>query len=255
VRKDAGGCIGFLAPSGSPRNLLNAWDHGRFVQQSYYGKPDGSFWGKTPWSWNPVQGGDYTGHPATLLESQNTATTFHSKTLPKHWAAGNDLPETVMESWIVLEKNCAKVRFRLAYSGAESHPPRRQELPAVFVTQSLSNLVFYAGEKPWTKDNLSHVVPGWPNEGHRIDEHWAAYVDDHDWGVGIINPQCDEITSYRFLAENAPEEASCSYLAPVKQLSVTPGFTWDYEISLLVGEVDGIRNAAYALHEAPAPAK
>lgn len=38
----------------------------------------------------------------------------------------------------------------LEYSGATSHPPRIQELPAVFVTRRLGRLVFYDGPAPWT---------------------------------------------------------------------------------------------------------
>lgn len=32
-----------------------SYDCGRYIQQSYYGKEDGSNWNGTPWRWNPVQ--------------------------------------------------------------------------------------------------------------------------------------------------------------------------------------------------------
>jgi hypothetical protein len=36
-------------------NMINTWDSGRLVQQSYYGCPDGSCWSERPWRFNPVQ--------------------------------------------------------------------------------------------------------------------------------------------------------------------------------------------------------
>lgn len=50
----AGASIGWFSRSdtgagqGSADNLLNAYDVGRYVQQSYYGDPDGSDWNGKP---------------------------------------------------------------------------------------------------------------------------------------------------------------------------------------------------------------
>jgi len=49
VKKTSGACIGYLSASRSDRNLLNHFDQGRFIQQSYYGKKDDSLWVKKPW--------------------------------------------------------------------------------------------------------------------------------------------------------------------------------------------------------------
>lgn len=54
----AGGSIFYFADS-TGRNLLNHYDKGRFIQQSYYGKKDGSVWANKQWCWNPIQGGGY----------------------------------------------------------------------------------------------------------------------------------------------------------------------------------------------------
>jgi hypothetical protein len=42
VDKSRGSAIGYFSLSKDPRNLLNHHDEGRFIQQSYYGDPDGS---------------------------------------------------------------------------------------------------------------------------------------------------------------------------------------------------------------------
>ncbi len=62
VDLSSGGSIFWFSELPGDRNLLNHADRGRFIQQSYYGKADGSMWAKKPWHWNPVQGGDYTIH-------------------------------------------------------------------------------------------------------------------------------------------------------------------------------------------------
>lgn len=55
-----GGAVSLLASSALPgqwtgRNLINTWDSGRLIQQSYYGCPDGSCWSDKAWRFNPVQ--------------------------------------------------------------------------------------------------------------------------------------------------------------------------------------------------------
>ena len=61
VDKSRGACIGFFGETGTERNVLNHYDHGRFIQQSYYGDPDGSDWNGKPWRYNPIQGGSWRG--------------------------------------------------------------------------------------------------------------------------------------------------------------------------------------------------
>ncbi|MFP6905812.1 MAG: hypothetical protein VCG02_11385, partial [Verrucomicrobiota bacterium] len=49
VIRHFGAGIGYLSRSGSTRNLLNHYDNGRLIQQSYYGDRDGSRWVDKPW--------------------------------------------------------------------------------------------------------------------------------------------------------------------------------------------------------------
>ena len=82
VKKTSGGAIGYLSPAQSSHNLLNHFDHGRLIQQSYYGDRDGSTWAGKPWRWNPVQGGDWRGHASTLLELKAEPASIYTKTFP-----------------------------------------------------------------------------------------------------------------------------------------------------------------------------
>lgn len=46
VDLESGGSVFYLSRSEPRRNVLNRFDRDRFVQQSYYGDSDGSFWGE-----------------------------------------------------------------------------------------------------------------------------------------------------------------------------------------------------------------
>ncbi len=53
-----GGVVGHISSKNMPpefrgKSLINAYDCGRMLQQSYYGCDDGSCWFKQPWRWNP----------------------------------------------------------------------------------------------------------------------------------------------------------------------------------------------------------
>ena len=99
VDRSRGACIGYFAESESRRNLLNHFDTGRFIQQSYYGDPDGSDWNGKPWTYNPVQGGSWKNKPSKLLEFKRDqkAGTIIAKTMPRSWSGGALCPEAIME--------------------------------------------------------------------------------------------------------------------------------------------------------------
>lgn len=246
----AGASIGFFGESSTGRNLLNHYDKGRFIQQSYYGMKDGSDWNGKPWRWNPVQGGGWRGEPARTLAFTNTATTLYAKTLPKHWATGADLPVVTMEEWLTLTNRVAHLRFRMTYSGATNHPPAHQELPAVFADFALTNLVYYQGDAPWTGATLTRRMPGWPNEyAKQLTENWAAFVDDRDWGLGIFFPGTTEVTCYRAPGKPGPAGSGCSYLAPIRTLAITNGFKLEYDVFLTIGTVEELRGRFRSLAE------
>lgn len=240
LRRDSGGAIAWVSTSGSDRNLVNAYDRGRLIQQSYYGQPDGSLWNGKPWRWNPVQGGDWRGNSAKVLELRSTADTAYVRTLPKHWASGENLTTTTMEQWITLEGDVAHVKYRFAQSGGVDHPVHHQELPAVFVDPALSTLVLYSGNAPWSGDALERSQPGWPNEQRKMTEHWAAYVDQDDYGLGVYVPVADRLTCYRY-GSDAKARDACSYFAPLGEFAITADFQWQYDVYLSVGPVSELR--------------
>jgi len=236
VLRNRGAGIAWFSKSGSGDNLVNHWDHGRLVQQSYYGKADGSLWNGKPWRWNPVQGGDWKDNPATVLEFKHTKDSLYAKTRGRHWAACRDLDDVVFEQWITLDGPLAKVRFRFTYSGDDTHPPHHHEIPAVFVAPELDTLVVAdAGGK------LLRSKPGWPNESRDIPEKWAAYIHPQTGaGIGVRVEAAETLTCYRF-GDGDPAHGSCSYFAPLIRFAVTPGKVFEYEAVLTLGTIGEIQ--------------
>ena len=65
VDLDRGGGVFHFSTKKTKKNLLNHFDNGRLVQQSYYGEVDGSTWSGRTWRWNPSPPIRSTGLPAS----------------------------------------------------------------------------------------------------------------------------------------------------------------------------------------------
>ena len=240
VKKSSGAGIAYLALSATGENVINHWDRGRLVQQSYYGAKDGSMWNKQPWRWNPVQGGGWRHEPAQVLELKAEKASLYAKTMAKHWATGADLPDVIFEQWISLTGELAHVKFRMTYSGTNAHPKIHHELPAFFVEPQYDTLLVFQGGKNATGEAVHRSKPGWPNESRPFAGHWAAYVNTNDFGVGAFVPVADELTCYRF-GDGKREHGSCSYFAPLKRFAITPGMKFEYDLWMTIGTAAEIR--------------
>ncbi len=240
IDKSRGACIGYFARSASGRNLLNNRDEGRFIQQSYYGAPDGSRWNGKPWVYNPVQGGHWKGKKSRLLEFNRNEKhkTLSARVEPLSWASGIACPEAVMSIKVALEGAMARIGFRMHYTGKDQSSVRDQEMPAVFVDAALANLVYAENGK------LKRRVPGWPNERGRAPENWLAYLDEKDWGIGIFTPGTEMFTCYRFKGNGGKGSggSACSYVAPLRRFSLQKGIKIDYEVFLTIGSINEIRD-------------
>ncbi|MCX7045927.1 MAG: hypothetical protein NTX50_10645 [Candidatus Sumerlaeota bacterium] len=244
VDRTRGACVGhFSEATSGGRNLLNHADPGRFLQQSYYGDSDGSLWNKKEWRYNPVQGGEWRGTPAKVLDFRSDGKSLYVKILPKHWASGADCPEMTMEEWIALEDDVARIHFKMTYSGPDHRGKRQQEMPAFFCDYDLPWLVYYKGKAPWTGDAVTKTDPPENNAGDKITENWAAFVDGRDWGVGLYVPGTDSMTYYRKRANGKSGEkgAACSYFAPLRTFTLTKGLTVEYDVFMTIGTTEQIR--------------
>jgi hypothetical protein len=218
--RSSGGAIGWISPPGGERSVVNSFDRGRLVQQSWYGDEDGSDWNGRPWRWNPV-----------------------------HWAAGTDIADAVMTQKVALQQELIRIDYRFQYHGTVSHQPRHQELPAVFTGPEYSRLAVCTSDRPWTDAALHFRTPGWPNEYLPMTEHWVALLNGEDWGLGCYVPRASQLTCYR-AGQGSAAAGACSYFAPIDTIAVTPGFDMRWTVWLTLGEVTGIRRRFQELQRA-----
>ncbi|MCM8534572.1 MAG: hypothetical protein NE334_01410 [Lentisphaeraceae bacterium] len=242
INLSSGGSVFYLSTLGG-KNLLNHYDRGRYIQQSYYGRKDGTMWMDQHWVWNPVQGGHYKGDGAKVLEYKKSADAIYVKSTPVHWASGEDLTDSIMEQWIVLKGRIVHIRYKFTYDGDEKHPEKTHEVPAVFVDSSYNKLMFYSGDKPWKDKELDVVIPGWPNKSFNMTESWAAYVNDEKFGLGVLSPSSKNLTCYRYIVKNktGSKSADCSYFAPTMKSAIVKGSTITYDVFLTIGSIEKIR--------------
>lgn len=242
VDKSRGSAIGYFALAKDQRNLLNHHDEGRFIQQSYYGDPDGSMWAKKPWVYNPVQGGSYKGEDARTLEFKSSGSELFAKVEPLHWASAKACPEAVMQQTITLDGPLAKIRMRMDYSGPTQRRKAHQELPAMFVDYLLPHLMFERDGK-LVKHAPADLGTNLKPEGIQYDTEWLAYVDDKNFGIGIHTPGTGKAVTYRHKGNGStgPGGSACSYVAPVRTMQLEKGTVVDYEFVLTIGTLEEIR--------------
>jgi hypothetical protein len=255
VDQERGACIGYLALSSDKTNLLNHYDEGRFVQQSYYGKADGSDWNGKPWVFNPVQGGSWDLNPSKIIEMKvnSNQDELYTKTIPRHWGTGNLCHDSIMEQTISLSETVASIDFKFSYTGEDQGDPRHQEMPAVFVDGDLKTFVYHKDGVMIKENNIEVLDEG--KEGTdglsygKSSSHWFAWLDEHGHGVGIYTPGTEDFKVYRALGDGStgPHGSACSYLAPLRTFSLTKGLVLEYTAYLTIGSLDEIQARFEAL--------
>ena len=239
VNMSAGACVGWFSQSKSGKNLLNSYDEGRYLQQSYYGDKDGSEWNGKPWRFNPVQGGSWKGEKARVLEQEFDKDCIYTKTRPRHWATGAEVNDMTMEQWLTLDGGLAKLRFKMSYAGTTDHKPAHQEVPALFIQPEYDTLIFCdASQSAWQNAPLTRKQPGYPNETVKFSEPWCAWVNQDGQGIGMFFPHTMEATCYRFRGGG---KSDCSYIAPIQTFALKPGLVFEYEVVLATGTTEQIR--------------
>ena len=252
-----GGTITWLSSSRSGVNVVNSWDLGREVQQSYYAGPDNFGNPAPPWTnfpWNPIGAGDTYGNPAPVLEQSNDGTTIYTKTAPLQWALNNVACECVLEQWITLDGNAVRVRNKLSNSRSDRTQYRAygQELPAVYTNGTFWRLFTYDGDAPYTGGPLTQISAILPNAARwSASEHWAALVNDAGFGLGVFNSFA--VTFGGFFAGTpdigGPTDSPTGYIAPniPEILDWNTGYNYDY--ALVLGTLNQIR--AFAVAQRP----
>jgi hypothetical protein len=249
-----GGSMTSLVAKSDGRELINNFDHGRQIQMSFYSGPSpftpNGLQPHPAWrslGWNPVQSGDWAGHPSRILEHRNTGTEMYSRLIPMQWPLDGVEGDCVLESWIRLEARSVHMRCRLTNKRSDLvfYPAKHQEMPAVYTNGEFRKVVTYTGDRPFSGGDLNEWMdPGPPWKTFCATERWAALVDSQNWGLGVWQPA----TTYWKQGE-VPGEVShyetrdnaTGYLAPVGMEHLDHNITYEYECRLVPGSVQEIR--------------
>ncbi len=256
-----GGGLSYLCDKTCPveglENLLNRYDTGRLVQQSYYGTSEppyecGEFMGNR-WGYNPVQGGDRGNHKSKLIDARVTADEVYVKCRPRDWGHDGGVTYAYMENWYRLDGDCLVVDNRFVDFSGWVHPVRSQEVPAFYTVSYLGNYHWYDGDRPWSGEALSckRDLPFWPTDWpyctFRLKagntETWSAFVDDAGYGLGLFTPGVRKLLAGRHAYDGSkdPDAGSCGYIAPVVMLALRCFEPVEYRYLLTAGALDTIR--------------
>ena len=263
-----GGAVTYLAEHGN-KNLINSWDWGRQVQLSFYSgpvpfHPEGTEMGKhwTHTGWNPIQTGDCFFNRAKVVEYNINGNTLYVKCIPMQWALNNVPGECDFELWYTLDEKTVNVTARLNNhrSDTTQHPACGQELPAVYTNGEFYRIVSYVGEEPKTGGKLSEIVSKnsgdrhWPSEFMLYPENWVALLDDNDYGLGVYNSHtCGAVGGFAggvaCMGFGGAKDCQTGTVSPTTSVILDHNIVYTFYYSLIVGEVDYIREKALALDE------
>ena len=255
-----GGGITYLSQSGSTANLINSYDFGREVQQSYYSGPanfvppgaiQNPQW--SPWPWNPIQVGDSFGYQAEVLTYSNSGGTIYVRTRPTQWALRNYPGDCIMEQWTALDGPAVRVNCKLTNQRTDhtQYPAYGQELPAVYGVGTLCHIFSYTGTAPFTGDALTQLPmappPNWTS--WRATENWSAMVDSSNFGFGVHNPDSvftgGGYSSSGNPCTGEPTDNNTTYISPQHIEVLDYNIVYEYDFNLIVGTLTSIRNWAY----------
>lgn len=242
-------------------NLVNQYDTGRLIQQSYYGVQENSeytpgYFNGSRWCYNPVQGGDVAQNHSRLIDVVVTDASVYIKSQPMDWSNDNRITPSYMENTYTLYEDRIQVDNRfLDFSGWE-HPMHGQELPAFYTVSYLSTFSFYNGTKPWTGDTLSFRddLNFWGDADYAADstfrlrasntETWCAWTNTtDDFGIGLYVPNVDVLYAgrYEFNYAKGAKSSATNYVAPENVIQLRSFEALEYSYLMTTGTLSDIR--------------
>lgn len=242
-------------------NMINQYDTGRLVQQSYYGcgengENEWGYFNNSKWPYNPVQGGDRGNMHSRLIDVKVTDKSVYIKAQPRDWGKIGVLTPSYMENTYTLDGDLIRVDNKFTDYSGWKHPINAQELPAFYTVSYLSRFVFYDGDKPWkddmlsTRDNLHFWgMPEYDSEcSFRIkennDEIWSAWVSPKDdYGIGLYVPETDFLKAGRNAYNDSkdPLDPATNYTAPLGFIGIVSYKPIEYSYLMTCGSVAEIR--------------
>jgi len=255
-----GGAITHVSTPRGP-NLINSYDLGRQIQQSYYsgpanyqreGKQKSPHWAGFPW--NPIQTGDAFHNGSRVIEYQVRDGQLYVKTVPMLWPMNNDPGECFMETWINLSSDESIFSYRARLTNARNdnkqYPARQQEVPAVYVNGPWHRLMTYKGDKPFAGESVSELrndhKERWPWINVLATEGWAALVNDAGTGIGVCVPKAMEFHGGFSGRRGSGDDKSANtgYMSPITREILDHNIVYEYCCTFVLGTIQDIRSEA-----------
>ncbi len=237
-------------------NLINRFDPGRLVQQSYYGThgtPEDGYIGgifmDNQWNYNPVQGGNQFGESSKIVDVRADGETLYIKCRPLDWSlpAENITPSYMEATYTLVGSRVdASCRF-VDYSGYTPYYTS-QEIPAFYCSEPLNRFVYCPdGENIAVEPKLIF----WPDAGYpkfNSVENWAGFIGEFDdsFGIGVYVEGETQFLAGVFDRENTTskdpsKDSSTSYIAVIKFITFESYKPFSYNFSLATGNTQEIR--------------
>lgn len=240
-------------------NLINRYDPGRLVQQSYYGTGDceqyeGGIYMDFKWNYNPVQGGNQFGDSSKIVDIRCDDDSIYIKCRPLDWALPKEyITPSYMEATYTIEKGSVHVECRYVDFSGYPAITTSQETPAFYCIEPFNRFVYTDGGEIKSEPDLVF----WHNGGNPdffSDENWAAFVgpEEDSFGIGVYIP--DE-TRFRsgvynrggYLSKDPSKNAATSYIAVINFRESTSFDPYSYEYYITTGSTEEIQTTFNAL--------
>ena len=169
------------------------------------------------WPYNPVQGGDEVCNLSQIIDYEVADNYIYVKVRAMDWANGYAREEknhpdrekylkgrttkSYIENWYTIKNNMLFVDNRFidwnGFTDMDDISVHSMEMPATYVVQPLYQFVCYTGNNAWDLNDANYYrntecAGWWDSETADIQnyhpEDWFAWVNEHDFGVGMYVP-------------------------------------------------------------------
>ena len=206
-------------------NLVNIYDLGREIQQSYYAftteengyAPEDDVLYEGDLRYNPVQAGSAGDKESQIIDYKVTEKEIYVKVKPMDWFLRNTQADAYMENRYYFEADgVLRVFNRFVnfsqFTGMKDLPITAQETPAIYIVHPL-NYYYCETMSGVIKDpNLSPMMTSqgkgglfdgvesnyhYALENRTVTNEWFAFVNDKNFGIGIYMPNAKIYTASR----------------------------------------------------------
>lgn len=249
IDRKKGASITWFSWNGYPRNMVNSYDPGRLIQQSYYAgrsldrQADGQSRNWSPWAWNPIQGGGIGSWARVTKFRRLDGGTLFGETVPKLWDMPDEEAAAIMRQWTGFEPGMSNVvvvrcEFVADRESNDRWGPavlRSQEIPACYFTRNFDRFKSYLGDGKW-RDETQKPGPPW-GKAHPPLNAMACFAPNGQ-GVAVFTPGATRHWNFGPHAggrSSDPAAGPCVHLAPITRVKLGPQSTLKYRYWLVVG--------------------